>query len=180
MEKMGNFSHIDAVFSHFYPISIRCTHLLQRCALVVLPVVPFLDSPFFRVVLGTPWCCSIIGRAMDVPLFKAHNGSTFVKKNHCDHLNWVSACQSSKKLGKKTKMGRAKCMMRRTLELYYLRVCVVCKPSPFLTVLQFFQYVLCFLACSGGRAPKYLKEEDVLPIIVLGKREEAAAFFFFC
>ena len=28
-----------------------------------------------------------------------------------------------------------------------------------------------------GRAPKYLKEEDVMPIIVLGKWEEVSAVF---
>ena len=93
-------------FRIFVPFPIRCTHLLQRYVLAVLPVVPFLYSPFFHVVLGTPWCCSIVGRAMDVPPFKAHNGSIFVKKNHCDHLKWVSACQSSKKLGKKDEKGK--------------------------------------------------------------------------
>ena len=51
---------------------------------------------------------------------------------------------------------------------------IVCKLSPLFTVLQFFQYPLCF---CGGRTPKYLKEEDVLPIIVLGKREEAVLLF---
>ena len=60
-------------FRIFVPFPIGCTHLSQSCVLVVLPIVPFLYSPFFRVVLDTPWCCSIVGRAMDVPLFKAHN-----------------------------------------------------------------------------------------------------------
>ena len=44
---------------------------------------------------------------MEVPLLEAHNGNIFVKKNHLDHLKWVSDCQSSKKLGKEDEKGKS-------------------------------------------------------------------------
>ena len=86
---------IQFFFCIFVPFPIRCTHLLQRCVIVVLLVVPFFYFPFFRVVFGTPWCCSTVGRAMEVPLLKAHNGSIFVKKIHCNHLKFeMGVCLS--------------------------------------------------------------------------------------
>ena len=127
-------SHIDAIW---VPFLIRCTHLLQRCVLVVLLVGPFFYFASFHVVLGTPWCYSIVSKLIEVPTFQSHNWSIFVKKNHCNHFKWVFACQSSKKLGK-TKMESARCMMRRRLQLCCrLMYQIVCNPPPFFTVLYF-------------------------------------------
>ena len=115
---------------------------------------------------------------MAVPLFKAYNGSIFIKKGHADQLKLVSNAHSSKKVGKRDADGKSKaynvvdigivlppCLKRM--------VASETRPPSAFAAASFFPWG----GAVRGRAPKYLKEEDALPIVVLGKRDEAAEVF---